>query len=113
MNNKNLNKVYRKYKNSTNMSYSQMKQWANNPCSQKASIGRTAVNRNLKLLSKNKNQWNNKDITEANKTISFNARMSKMPNTSKKVSGCNMTKRDISLKNWALDIEKYLKKNRR
>jgi len=98
-----LNDVFKKYKSSVNMNYSEMKRWSQNPCSKKASIGRDAVNRNLNLLKKNKNEWTDKDIREANKTISFNARMSRMPNTSKIVKGCGMTKRDISLKNWALD----------
>lgn len=98
MNQKDL--VYNKYKNSTNMSYSELKNWSQNPCSYKASIGRTAINRNLNLLSTPKSQWTDRDITEANKAISYLAR-AKTIKSNNNVPGCDMTKNEIALKNWA------------
>jgi hypothetical protein len=74
-----------------------------------ASLNREAVNRNLKLLSKNKEDWTDKDITEANKTISFISRMSKMAqgqNIRKEGKDLGISKRDISLRNWAFDPSK-------
>ena len=96
----NLNSVYSKYKNSTNMSYSELNKWSKNPCSTKASIGRTAINRNLNLLSTPKSQWTQQDITEANKAISYLAR-AKTIKSNNNVPGCNMTRNEIALKNWA------------
>jgi hypothetical protein len=99
----NLDNTFKKYKKSVNMNLGELKEWKKNPCSKKASIGRAAINRNINLLSKNKNQWTEKDIKEAKKTISFNARMSKVK-PGKKVKGCNISKRDISLANWGKKV---------
>lgn len=102
---KEIKQVYDRYKQSTNMSYLELKNWYNNPCSKKASIGRDAINRNLNLLSKSINNWTERDAKEALKTISFNARMSKV-SAGSIVPGCGVSKRTISLKNWAFDPNK-------
>jgi hypothetical protein len=107
-----IKNIYKRYKDSTNMSYDELKKWKKNPCSKKASIGDTAINRNLNLLSKPSKKWDSRDAKEALKTISFNARMSKVK-AGKKVKDCNLSKRTISLKNWALDPNKdTLSKNK-
>ena len=49
--------TFKEYKDSVNMGYSELKDWSETKCSKKASLGRDAVNRNLKLLSKKKADW--------------------------------------------------------
>lgn len=99
--------IYKKYHDNVNMSYSQLKKWSENPCSKAASLSRAPINRNLRLLSKKKADWTNKDYTDANKTIAFISRMKKVEKGEPvkiKVKGEEKTcpsKRDISLKNWA------------
>lgn len=100
-----IEKIYDEYKKSTNMTYNELLKWSKNPCSKKASIGTEAIQRNLMLLSTPKNKWTEKHAQEANKAISFNARMSKVK-AGDIVKGCGVSKRTISLKNWALDPNK-------
>lgn len=96
---------YRNYKNTVNMTYSELLKWSKNPCSRKASLNRTPILRNLKLLKKKKSDWNKTDTKNAERTISFIKRMSKS-RQGKPVKGCALSKRDISLKNWAFDPDK-------
>lgn len=104
------NEVYAKYKKETNMSYKELKAWNENPCSKKASLSTGPIKRNLKLLSTKKESWTKKHVTWANKTIAFNSRMKKMPKGKPVSKDCNISKRDISLKNWAYDPNKGSKK---
>lgn len=105
MNKQQINTIYDKYKKSTNMTYVELLKWSKNPCSEEASIGRDAINRNLKLLGTPRNLWTAQHAREAQKAISFNARMSEV-DAGKIVKGCGISKRTISLKNWALDPNK-------
>ena len=98
---KERDKVYSEYIKSVNMNYSQMKKWAENPLSRKASLTRGPVKRNLRLLSKKKFEWNKKDIRDAKKTISFNARMKKVKKGKPVSKDTKLSKWDISLRNWA------------
>jgi hypothetical protein len=88
------------------MSASDLKRWSDNECSRLASVDPDAViKRNLRLLEKNKDDWNAKDITDANRAISFISRMRGMPKGDPVREGCE-SKRDISLKNWAYNPNK-------
>lgn len=105
----NLDEVFKKYHETVNMSYSELKKWQENPKSKLASLSRAPINRNLKLLSKPKEKWNSFDIKNANKTIAFVNRMKNAEQGENvKVDGKDMgiSKRDISLKNWAFDPKK-------
>ena len=93
-----LDKVYSKYKDKTNMTYTELLIWSRNPASRLASLDRSPIRRNLRLLRKPKSKWLSDDIDDANKTISFISRMKKVKK-GKKVSK-NLSKRDISLLNW-------------
>ena len=104
------NEVYAKYKKETNMSYKELKAWSENPCSKKASLNTGPIKRNLELLSTKKESWTKKHVTWANKTIAFNSRMQKMPKGKPVSKDCDISKRDISLKNWAYDPNKGSKK---
>lgn len=99
-----LDRVYAKYHRTVNMSYSELLRWSKRECSKKASLDRSPIRRNLRLLKKSKSQWTMQDIRDANKTIAFVARMKKVK-AGKPV--CNgLSKRTISLKNWAFDPNK-------
>lgn len=101
----NIDEVYAKYKEVTNMSYSELKTWAESECSKKASLDRSPIERNLRLLSKSKSEWTSKDISDANRTISFVSRMKGAEQGEPASEGCP-SKRDISLKNWAYNPSK-------
>ena len=94
-----INQTYSDYLASVNMDYKELLKWSKNPCSNKASLNKKPINRNLKLLKKPRSKWTIKDVKEARKTISFNSRMSKV---AKGKPVCNgLSKRDIALRNWA------------
>jgi hypothetical protein len=99
-----IGEIYQKYHSLVNMSHSQLKKWSENPCSRAASLSRGPISRNLRLLSKSKDQWTAADARSANRTISFISRM-KGAEQGEKVKGPDgqscPSKRDISLMNWA------------
>lgn len=101
MDRKEIEKVYVEYNNAVNMTYSQMKKWAENPWSRKASLTRGPVNRNLRLLGKKKSEWTSKDVQNAKKTIAFNSRMKEVESGKPVNKNIPLSKRDISLRNWA------------
>ena len=104
-----LDEVYAKWRATVNMSASELEAWSENECSRKASLDPAAViKRNLRLLRKKKGDWNARDIRDANRTISFVARMRNMPKGDPVVEGCP-SKRDISLRNWAFNPDKNSK----
>ena len=98
-NQKLINKVYKKYKRLINMSYIELLTWSKNKASRKASINRNPIRRNLRLLKKNKTDWNMRDVKDAKKTISFISRMKKVKRGQKVYK--ELSKRDIALLNWA------------
>ena len=77
-NNKIIDKVWKKYKKLTNMTYNELLIWSKNQLSRKASLNRKPIKRNLKLLKKNKKDWTMQDIKQANKTISYLSRAKKI-----------------------------------
>lgn len=101
--------AFSKYQDATNMGYQELLQWSKNPLSRKASIGREAIRRNLRLKKKDKDQWTRKDVRDANKAVSYLAR-------AKQITGDNnvtidgkdsgYTKNEIALKNWAYNSRK-------
>ena len=98
-----LDEVYGSWRESVNMSASELERWAENECSRKASVdSRAVIDRNLNLLRTKKADWGSKEIKDAKRTISFIARMKGMEQGEPAVKGCP-SKRDISLKNWAYD----------
>ena len=101
-----IDETYKEYKASVNMSYSELKRWSETECSKKASIGRTAINRNLTLLSKKKADWTSANATEARKAIAYIARAIKQPQGKDVSKDCPYSKNYIALKNWAYDRNK-------
>ena len=101
-----IDETFKEYKASVNMSYSELKRWSETECSKKASIGRTAINRNLTLLSKKKADWTSANATEARKAIAYIARARKQPQGKNVSKDCPYSKKYIALKNWAYDRNK-------
>ena len=100
-----LDVVYSNWTQATNMTASELRRWSKNPCSREASVDPVAVmKRNLRLLEKNKSEWDRDDIRDAKRTVSFIARMRGAKGEgNQKTGGTNgcPTKWAISLLNWA------------
>lgn len=105
-----VDEVYKKYRSTVNMSASSLESWADSECSRQASLDRSPISRNLRLLRKPKSEWTQADATAANRTISFVSRMRGGENGSPVSDGCP-SKRDISLRNWAYNPSKSLVKS--
>lgn len=104
-----IDEVYSKYHDIVNMSASELEAWAENECSKNASLDRSPIERNLKLLRTPKSEWGQNEVTQANRTISFVSRMkgAEQGEPTKTSDGRSCpSKRDISLKNWAYDPNK-------
>lgn len=100
-----IDDVYSEWSDSVNMTASELERWSGNPCSREASVDPGAViKRNLRLLTKNKDDWTTNDIEDAKRTISFISRMSDSSNEPEDPRdgphGCP-SEWAISLLNWA------------
>jgi hypothetical protein len=97
-----LDTVYSEFYKLTNMSYSELLNWYNNPKSRIAGLDDEPIKRTLELLNTNKSNWNKRLVTNAQKTITNikNVLKSKAGNYVK-VGGqsIGLTKRDLLLKN--------------
>jgi hypothetical protein len=100
-----IDDVYAKYQDTVNMSYSELEAWSKTECSKLASLDRSPINRNLRLLSTKKGDWGANEVKSANRTISFVSRMKNMEQGQPINKTCP-SKRDISLKNWAYNPNK-------
>ena len=99
-----LDATYTAWRESVNMSASELKAWDENECSRKASVDADAViKRNLRLLETPKDGWDADLVADAKRTIAFIARMKNMEQGEHVSEACPISKRDISLKNWAYD----------
>lgn len=100
-----VDEVYAKYHDTVNMSFSELEAWSKSECSKLASLDRSPINRNLRLLKTKKADWGVNEVKAANRTISFVSRMKNMEQ-GKPVNKTCPSKRDISLKNWAYNPNK-------
>ena len=100
-----VDEVYAKYHDTVNMSFSELEAWSKSECSKLASLDRSPINRNLRLLKTKKADWGANEVKAANRTISFVSRMKNMEQ-GKPVNKTCRSKRDISLKNWAYNPNK-------
>lgn len=89
--------VCSRFKANVNMSAASILAWAKDPRAKEASF--EATRRRLPALAKLKSkpcgQWDQRDVTYANRVLSFNTRMEGMV----RVHGCTR-KAVISLRNW-------------
>ena len=100
-----IDQRYKDYYDAVNMTYSELQRWSETDCSRKASVNRAPINRNLELLNINKPDWTPKHFRWAGQTIAFVNRM-KDGEQGEVIEECGISKRDISLKNWAFDPKK-------
>ena len=100
-----VDEVYKKYHDTVNMSFSELEAWSKTECSKLASLDRSPITRNLRLLSTKKADWGASEVKSANRTISFVSRMKNMEQGEPVNNKCP-SKRDISLKNWAYNPNK-------
>ena len=100
-----LDKIYKKYKKETNMTFRELKIWSQNPKSNEASLDRKPITRNLKLLGKRKADWTTKDIQDAKKSISYLRRAKKIKRK-QGVPRTVLTPNEIALRNWGFDVFK-------
>lgn len=100
-----LDEVYSEWRDAVNMTASELRRWSTNPCSRQASQDPEAViERNLRLLERNKDEWTTGDIEDAKRTVSFISRMADEENRpDSPADGANGCPSDwaISLLNWA------------
>lgn len=100
-----VDEVYKKYHDTVNMCFSELERWSKTECSKTASLDRSPIERNLKLLSTKKEDWGAYEVKAANRTISFVSRMKNMEQGPEQSMGCP-SKRDVSLMNWAYNPNK-------
>lgn len=98
--------VFRRYMDAINMTLNELETWADDPCSREASLSRAPIDRNLRLLGKPREEWDDRDVRDAKRTISFVARMSQGEQGEPVSEECPLSRRDISLLNWAFDPRK-------
>lgn len=101
-----LDEVYSEWKDTINMTDSELERWDDHPCSDAASQNPEEVrDRNLMLLGTDKENWTEEHIEAAKRTISFVSRMASDENRpeSPKEGGKGTCPSEwaISLLNWA------------
>jgi len=104
-----LDDVFRRYYETVNMGAAELEAWSETECSTLASLDRSPIERNLRLLGRKKEDWTDGDIRDAKRTISFVARMREVGVGEPVKAGCP-SRRDISLRNWAFDPDKARKR---
>jgi len=95
--------VFQEWQEHVNVTASELSRWSQNPCSREASVDPVKViKRNLRLLEKNKEDWTDEDVEDAQRTISFISRMKAQKPDSPREGphGCP-SEWAISLLNWA------------
>lgn len=104
-----IREVYHDYHKNVNMSLGDLKKWKQDPAHKEASLSEEPINRNIVLLSKGVDEWTEKDAKNALRTIGFNKRMRAVKAGKPVIDG--LSKRTISLKNWAWDPNKKVIKS--
>lgn len=97
-----IDEAFRRYHDTVNMGAAELERWAATECSRLASLDRAPIERNLRLLRKDKADWTIEDASDAMRTVSFVSRMRGAEQGEPARRGCP-SRRDISLKNWAFD----------
>jgi len=99
-----LDEAFEKFQAATNKSLQEMQRWTNSKCSSKASLSRDPNERVIRLLKKNKSEWDEDDVQNALRVYSFVSRMrGQRPENPRSGPGDCSSKWAISLKNWGFD----------
>lgn len=101
-----LDQVFADYQSITNMGAAELRRWKEHPCSSAAGVDKSPIDRNIELKETNKDDWTEKHVRWANRTISFVSRMLGNESGEPASEECPDSKRNYSLKNWARDVHK-------
>lgn len=94
-----VDEAYQKFTDTVNMSASDLRDWSDHDCSDRASNNPTEVRqRVLNLLETDKADWGTDEVDAANRVVSFVSRMRGMEQ-GEATEDCP-SDRDISLMNW-------------
>lgn len=94
-------RIRKEFRESVNMSPSEIREHAEGACSKEASIKRrTVINRVLRLLEKPQGDWDASDYTDAAKVIGYIARASKIKASEPASSDCPRPVNTYALMNW-------------
>lgn len=100
-----LDIVYANYQKQTNMTANQLRAWAKNPLSRKASLNRKPIKMAIRLKTKPKYKWSLTEIRWAlRKAIPYLKRAKQIKRSKIKIKG--YTRNQIALKNWGYDVKK-------
>lgn len=104
-----IEKRYEAFQDATNMSASEVEEWAESDCSDLASQNPSEVReRVIGLLRTNKDDWGEEEYRDAGRVVSFISRMRGVQQGDPAEEGCP-SERDIALRNWAFDPSKSSK----
>lgn len=105
---KRIAEAFRKYHATVNMGAAELREWAKTEWSRKASVDRSPIERNLRLLETPREDWTLAHAASALRTVNFVSRMrgNERGEPVKIGEREGPSKRDISLKNWAFDPAK-------
>jgi gas vesicle protein len=99
---------YQEFQDMVNMSASEIEEWGEKECSNKASQNPDKVrSRVVSLLRTNKEDWGDEEYDDAGQVISFISRMKGVDGGDKPSEDCP-TKRNISLMNWGFNPTKSI-----
>jgi hypothetical protein len=92
--------AYQQFINAVNMTASEIRNWGDDECSDKASVKPAEVRQQIiRLLETPKEEWGHKELTEATRVSSFISCMRDVEPGDPATDGCP-SDRDISLMNW-------------
>lgn len=95
-----IDDTYSEFKDTVNMTASEIRDWGDHRCSDKASVKPEEVRqRVIDLLETPKEDWGDEEVDNANRVISFVNRMRGVEQGEPAAEGCP-SDRDISLMNW-------------
>ena len=94
-------RIRKEFRESVNMSPSEIREHAEGACSKEASVKRqTVINRVLRLLEKPQGDWDASDYTDASKVIGYIARASRIKASEPASSDCPRPVNTYALMNW-------------
>ena len=95
-----VDNAYQQFIDGVNMTASEIRDWSDHECSDKASVEPAEVRQQvIRLLETPKEKWGHKEITEATRVSSFISRLQEVEPDDPAADGCPGD-RNITLMNW-------------
>jgi len=103
-----LDALYTAYNDRRNMSASDLERWASSTCFEdynRSSSGdpRAAVDRNLRLLSRSKDEWTANDRRDAVRMLSYHERHGEQDSEQAVSADCDLSPNEAGRISWAFD----------